>query len=89
MSLIGINQWYMLPLARHAGTDGGGQHARSNQRSNASVRAAGITRDGNLLDICCLDFFQGSGEPYAAIPLPWGGTQEELDDEVAEQTWDE
>ena len=48
-----------------------------------------ITKDGDLLDICIPDYFQGSGEPYAAIPLPWDGTQEELDDEVEEQTWDE
>ena len=48
-----------------------------------------ITKDGDLLDVCIPDFFQGSGELYAAIPLPWDGTQAELDDEVAEQTWDE
>ena len=48
-----------------------------------------ITKDGDLLDICIPDYFQGSSEPYAAIPLPWDGAQEELDDEVAEQTWDE
>ena len=48
-----------------------------------------ITKDGDLLDICIPDYFQGSSEPYAAIPLPWSGTQEELDDEVVQQTWDE
>jgi hypothetical protein len=48
-----------------------------------------ITKDGNLLDICASDYFQGSSEPFAAIPLPWTGTQEELDNDIAEQTWDE
>ena len=48
-----------------------------------------ITKDGNLLDVCASDYFQGSSKPVAAIPLPWNGTQEELDDEIAEQTYDE
>lgn len=48
-----------------------------------------ITKDGDLLDICIPDYFQGSSKPYAAIPLPWSGTQEELDDEVVQQMWDE
>ena len=48
-----------------------------------------ITKDGNLLDVCTSDYFQGSSEPVAAIPLPWNGTQEELDAEIAEQTYDE
>ena len=48
-----------------------------------------ITKDGNLLDVCASDYFQGSSEPVAAIPLPWNGTQEELDDEIAEQTYDD
>ena len=48
-----------------------------------------ITKDGNLLSIFTSDYFQGSSKPVAAIPLPWNGTQEELDDEIAEQTWEE
>ena len=48
-----------------------------------------ITKDGDLLNICSPDYFQGFGEPYAAIPLPWNGTQEDLDDEISEQTYDE
>ena len=48
-----------------------------------------ISKSGRLLDICGSDYFQGSNEPYAAIPLPWRETQEELDDEIAEQTYDE
>jgi hypothetical protein len=48
-----------------------------------------IDKERNLLDICYSDFFAGSSEPYAAIPLPWDGTQEELEDEIASQTWEE
>ena len=48
-----------------------------------------ISKSGRLLDICGSDYFQGSSKPYAAIPLPWSGTQEELEDEIAEQTYDE
>lgn len=48
-----------------------------------------IDADMNLLDVCRPDFFQGSGEPYAAIPLPWSGTLKELKEEVKEQTFEE
>ena len=48
-----------------------------------------ITADGQLLDICGSDFFQGSSDPVAAVPLPWQGSGQELQDEVAEQTFDE
>ena len=47
-----------------------------------------IAKDGTLLDICISDYFQGSGQPHAAIPMPWSGTQEELDDEIADQCFD-
>ena len=42
-----------------------------------------IAADGRLLDICMPDYFQGSSQPYATIPLPWTGRQDELDEEVA------
>ena len=48
-----------------------------------------ITKDGDLLDVCYPDYFQGSAEPHAAIMLPWTGTQEELEAEIEEQTWGE
>ena len=48
-----------------------------------------ISKSGRLLDICASDYFRGSSKPYAAILLPWSGTQEELEDEIAEQTYDE
>ena len=43
--------------------------------------------DGNhrLLDICLSDYFQGCSGPCAAIPLPWSGTQEELDEKIDEE----
>lgn len=51
-----------------------------------------VTAEGKLLDICCPDYFQGSSRPYAAIPLPWNGTEEELKRkirrEIAEQCAD-
>lgn len=42
-----------------------------------------ITEGGDLLNICISDYFQGSSQPYVAIPLPWNGTQEELDEEIS------
>ncbi len=48
-----------------------------------------VNSDGQLLDICCSDYFQGSSKPVAAISLPWDGTQAELDNEIAEQTFEE
>lgn len=47
-----------------------------------------IDKDMGLLDVCASDFFQGTSKPYAAIALPWTGTQEELEEEVAEQCWE-
>jgi ribosomal protein L37AE/L43A len=48
-----------------------------------------IDANGRLLDVCGSDYFQGSGEPYAGISLPFEGTGDELKEEVAEQTFDE
>jgi len=42
---------------------------------------------GSLLDICYPDYFQGTGEPYSAIALPWFGTDQELEDEIVNQCW--
>jgi hypothetical protein len=47
-----------------------------------------ITNDGQLLDICYPDFFQGSSKPHAAISLPWNGTQKELMEQIKEQCYD-
>lgn len=47
-----------------------------------------INKDLELLDVCYPDYFQGSSKPYAAIPLPWSGTEEELKKEVLEQCAD-
>ena len=47
-----------------------------------------ITKDGQLLDVCYPDYFQGSSEPVAAISLPWSGSQKELEREIADQLWD-
>lgn len=44
-----------------------------------------INSDMQLMDICLPDYFQGSSKPYAAIPLPWNGTEEELEEAVNEQ----
>jgi len=45
-----------------------------------------INEEGQLLDICTSDFFQGSSESYAAVMLPWDGCQKDLEAEVEEQT---
>ncbi len=45
-----------------------------------------INSNMSLLDICIPDYFQGSNKPYAAIPLPWFGTDIELEEEINEQT---
>jgi hypothetical protein len=47
-----------------------------------------INRRGDLLDICASDYFQGSSKPYAAIPLPWTGSQRELMRQVREECYD-
>jgi len=44
-----------------------------------------IRFDMQLLDICYPDYFQGCAAPYAAIPLPWTGSQADLEKEVSEQ----
>lgn len=41
-----------------------------------------ITANYELIDLCLPDYFQGWDKPYAAIALPWEGTQEELEKEV-------
>jgi len=43
-----------------------------------------INRAMRILDVCEPDAFKGR-EPYAVIPLPWYGTQQELEKEVAAQ----
>ena len=47
-----------------------------------------LTKDGQLLDVCYPDYFQGSSEPVAAISLPWSGSQKDLEREIADQLWD-
>ena len=47
-----------------------------------------IDENGNLLDICISDYFPGSSEPVAAIPLPFDDTGEELFKEVQEQCFE-
>lgn len=41
-----------------------------------------INGDLQLLDICLPDYFQGTSESYAAIPLPFYGTDADLAREV-------
>ena len=48
-----------------------------------------ITKKGSLLDICYPDYFQGHSGSYAAIGLPWSGSQRELMRQVKEDTWDD
>lgn len=43
-----------------------------------------INAEGQLLDICVSDYFQGSSRPFAAISLPWDGDQKELEEKIAE-----
>jgi hypothetical protein len=38
-----------------------------------------------LLDLCASDYFRGCSGPFAAIPLPWTGTQEDLEKEIDDQ----
>ena len=47
-----------------------------------------IDKNGNLLDICYPDYFQGSSKPYAAIMLPWNGSQKELMEQVKEDCFE-
>lgn len=44
-----------------------------------------ITENGELLDVCCPDYFQGYSGQYASIPMPWNGTGENLEYEVLDQ----
>ena len=39
-------------------------------------------RSGNLLDICCPDYFQGSSGQVVAIPLPFIGTLKDLKSDI-------
>jgi hypothetical protein len=41
-----------------------------------------INADGQLLDLCGSDYFQGSSQPYACISMPWTGTQAQLEIEI-------
>jgi hypothetical protein len=43
-----------------------------------------INRSMRILDVCAPDAFRG-GEAHAVIPLPWYGSQQELEKEVAAQ----
>ncbi|MBI4397288.1 MAG: hypothetical protein HY548_09345 [Elusimicrobia bacterium] len=61
----------------------------NNCRPEADEHSCGsfayITHDMRLIDVCLPDYFAGYGGHYAAIPLPWRGTQQELQKEVQEQ----
>lgn len=48
-----------------------------------------INADYQLLDLCCPDYFQGSSKPCAAIPLPWTGSQAELERTVRKEITNE
>jgi hypothetical protein len=41
-----------------------------------------ITEEGDLLDICTSDYFQGSSKPNAAISLPFNGSGQDLKRQV-------
>ena len=44
-----------------------------------------INSEYQLMDLCLPDYFQGSSKPYAAISLPWSGSQKDLQNEVDNQ----
>ena len=44
-----------------------------------------ITADMDVLDVCPGGCFRGSPKPYAAVRLPWHGSQDELAREVIRQ----
>lgn len=48
-----------------------------------------VSSKNQLLDVCASDYFHGSSKPHAAIPLPWTGTQEELEEEIADQCFEQ
>lgn len=62
-------------------------HCTEDEHNCASY--AYIQENGELMDICQSEYFQRCSRPYAAIPLPWTGTQKELEAEVADQCFDE
>ena len=59
------------------------------EEEHQCASSAYIDQDMQLLDICGSDYFQGTSAPYAAIPLPWLGTQTELRRAVGEQIVEE
>ena len=71
---------YLKARSREICADNGCTEDNHNCESYAYVNA-----QGELLDVCYPDFFQGSSDPYAAISLPWNGTQAELEEEIADQ----
>lgn len=48
-----------------------------------------FNKEHTLLDLCYPDYFQGYSGPFAAIPLPWTGTQEDLEEEIDDQIAEE
>lgn len=48
-----------------------------------------ISADMQLINLCNPDFFQGHSRAYAAISLPWTGTQRELKEAVMEECFAE
>lgn len=46
-----------------------------------------IDINGDVWDVCAPDYFQG-GHNIAAIPLPFDGSGDDLEDEVLDQTYD-
>ena len=48
-----------------------------------------FNREHTLLDLCASDYFQGYSGPVAVIPLPWAGTQEDLETEIDNQIAEE
>ena len=58
------------------------QHNSCTDEEHQCGSYAYINADFQLLNICLPDYFQGSRQPHAAIPLPWTGTQEELEQAV-------
>ena len=48
-----------------------------------------FNKEHTLLDLCYPDYFRGYSGPVAAIPLPWTGTQEDLEAEIDDQIAEE
>lgn len=74
---------YLKKRSREICRDNGCKRGEHNCGSYAYV-----TADLKLLDVCCPDFFQGHGEPHAAVALPWTGSLKDLKREVEEQCHD-